>query len=264
MTFLGKAVKSEAARYTRSPSVGISGPGSTIDLTSAAKPETQALMALNVELSRTWVPTGAIANGKGVAGVNFSLPTINTFCDTCAKSPPFNPVPESSVYGYDQNDQFFWLSYQCQQCKGRPVRFMVRRDKIKFQLTGRDPIEALPTPNDLPKAVSRYYGESQIAHNAGQTLAGLFLLRVFVEQYWRQMPTVQEVLKADPRATGDKLGETYQATLPDDFKSRFPSLKDIYSQLSAAMHAADRNAPLFEECSADVVKHFQARKLFEL
>jgi hypothetical protein len=72
------------------------------------------------------------------------------------------------------------------------------------------------------------------------------------------------VIKQQPRATGDEQGEAYQATLPTDFKSRFPSLSDIYGRLSVAMHKADADAALFEECCAKVVKHFEARRLFDL
>jgi hypothetical protein len=30
------------------------------------------------------------------------------------------------------------------------------------------------------------------------------------------------------------------------------------------MHAANEDAALFEDCSAKIVKHFEARKLFEI
>jgi hypothetical protein len=122
----------------------------------------------------------------------------------------------------------------------------------------------LPTPKVLPKGVSRYFGNAQIAHHAGQTLAGLFLLRVFIEQFWRTNPEVKKLVEAQPKATGDEQGRVYQGTLPGDFKSRFPSLTDVYDKLSTAIHSADENAALFDESCAKIVKHFDARHLYEI
>lgn len=197
--------------------------------------------------------------------IEFQLPTINTFCSKCDTSWPFNPIfdPLLTVRGPSQH-QWFYLGYLCQQCKGLPVRFLVRREGFKIKLAGRDPIEVLPTPKALPKTLAKYYSDATVAHHAGQTLAGLFLLRVFVEQYWRTLPAVQKLLKKDPRATGERQGDAYQTTLPTDFKERFPSLKDVYARLSEALHAADANATIFEEASSKIVEHFDARRLFKI
>jgi hypothetical protein len=222
---------------------------------------------------------------SGVAGVNvpwafmgriegsvrelvpFVLPSINTFCNTCESRPPFNPVDEMGACVLDPNDeqnQWYELAYQCQQCKGTPVRFLIRRQGLKLRLCGRDPIEAVPAPKVLPKAPSKFFSAAQIAYHAGQTLAAIFLLRTFIEQFWRSLPEVQAVLKAQPRATGDEQGMTYQNTLPVDFRSRFPSLSEIYGKLSAAMHEANEDATLFEECCQKVEEHFDARRLFKM
>jgi hypothetical protein len=122
----------------------------------------------------------------------------------------------------------------------------------------------LPTPKELPKETARYFSSAHIAHNAGQTLAGIFLLRTFVEQYWRSLPEVKKVTDKRSKVTGDEMGDAYQNPLPVDFKQRFPSLKDIYNKLSEAMHAANEDAALFDDCSAKIVEHFDARRLFKL
>jgi hypothetical protein len=217
-----------------------------------------------------WHPSGVITNGipgfdAGFDPLEFELPTINTFCNVCQQRPPFNPVPESSfwVCGAGQ-DEFFYLGYRCQQCKGQPIRFLVRREGLKLRLAGRYPLEVLPTPKVLPKGVSKYFGNALIAHHAGQTLAGLFLLRVFIEQFWRTVPAVQKLIAEKPRANGDEQGDAYQSVLPLDFKSRFPSLKDVYGNLSAAIHAADENAVLFDDSCAKIVEHFEARRLYKI
>ena len=196
--------------------------------------------------------------------IPFKLPTIRTMCDTCDQQ-PFNPIREGTeCICSNTTDAWYYLSYRCQNCKGRPVRFMVRREGMKVRLAGRDPVEKLPTPKVLPKEQAKYYGDSQIAHHAGQTLAGIFLLRVFVEQFLRSAPKVKELLMKDPRAPGERIAETYQDTLPDAFKERFPSLRSIYSKLSEAIHAANADAVMYERSCAEVVKHFEARRIFEL
>jgi hypothetical protein len=144
------------------------------------------------------------------------------------------------------------------------VYFLVRREDLKLRLCGRDPIEAVPPPKVLPGSHSKFYSDAQIAHHAGQTLAGIFLLRTFIEQFWRSVPEVQELIKQQARATGDEQATAYQAMLPPDFKSRFPSLSDVYGQLSTAMHEAKADAALFEDCCAKIVEHFEARRLFKI
>ena len=214
-----------------------------------------------------WIIDGCDLKGALSDMVPFALPSINTFCSTCASRPPFNPLDEMSSCVLDPNDersQWYDLTYQCQQCKRTPVRFLVRREGLKLQLCGRDPIEAVPAPKVLPKAQSKFYSDAQIAHHAGQTLAAIFLLRTFIEQFWRSLPEVQAVLKDKPKPTGDEQGAAYQGTLPVDFKNRFPSLSDIYGKLSAAMHEADANTGLFEDSCQKVFEHFDARRVFKM
>ena len=199
--------------------------------------------------------------------VHFALPSINTFCAICSARPPFNPKDELCSCVLDPTNplnQWYNLAYECQQCKSTPVRFLVRREKLKLRLCGRDPIEAIPAPKVLPKAQSKFYSDAQIAHHAGQTLAAMFLLRTFIEQFWRSLAQVQELIKTQPRATGEEQGRVYQDALPTDFKNRFVSLSDIYGKLSAAMHEANADAALFEESCQRVEEHFDARRLFKI
>ncbi len=219
----------------------------------------------------TWIPDGATVqpsqsmSDSGPSYVDFDLPTINTFCSACDTNPPCNPMFDVLICRLDaMEEEWFCVGYKCQQCKGPPIRFLVRREGTKLRLVGRDPLEVLPTPKVLPKAASKFYSDAQIAHHAGQTLAGLFLLRVFIEQFWRTHPSVGELLKRQPKATGDEQGTLYQDTLPEDFKSRFPSLRKVYDRLSAAMHSANADSALFDESCAAILEHFEARRLYKL
>ena len=237
----------------------------------APDPVTFLLNQATALLSKPWVIEGLDNPAEQPLVVGeivfpyLSLPTINTYCNVCGSSPPFNPDLKgaSGIYDNDQNHSYYF-SYLCQQCKAFKVRFMVRREAKKLRLVGRDPIEAIPTPREIPKAFSKYYGDALIAHHAGQTLAAIFLLRVLIEQYWRSVPAIRDLVAREPRATGEEQGALYQDTLPEDFRSRFPSLSEIYRKLSSAMHEARADATLFEDSISKTFEHFEARRVYRL
>jgi len=165
----------------------------------------------------------------------------------------------------DKQWQVWVVAYQCQSCKGEPLIFLVHREGMKLTLCGRSVMESLPVPKALPKSVAKFYSGAEIAHNAGQTLAGLFLLRTFIEQFWRQLAQsgVIALSGKNPRLYADELGDAYNNTLPNDFKSRFPSLKKIYDEISDRLHSATADDGLFTKAASDIVEHFQARRLFK-
>ena len=245
------------------------GPSSSDLLVSSDDPVSIGVRAL----SMPWIPTAPGEMGVNPVGsktLPLLLPTIHTYCScvNCSGIWPHNPLPDRTLERSDNltpPNQWFYLGYQCQSCKGLPVHFLVRREGNKLKLCGRDPIEIHPVPKFLPKTCSNFYGNAQIAHHAGQTLAGLFLLRVFIEQFWkRSVDDVMKQIVANQRATGEQLGDTYNSTLPNDFKARFPSLPEVYGKLSAAIHAADAKTELFEESCSKITEHFEARKLYRL
>jgi hypothetical protein len=194
----------------------------------------------------------------------FDVPHIKTFCEKCDRIEPFNPVeaddtlqrhqePESTLTGLVQN---FVLSFRCQGCKGIPEAFLVRRVGMKLTICGRSPIEHVEVPKYIPATAKKYVSGAIVAHQSGQTLAALFLLRTAIEQWIRSLGASHE--KADQAL------DWYMSMLPADFKSWTPSLRDIYGNLSDALHKADASATLFNRAKADIEKHFDARRLREL
>ena len=210
----------------------------------------------------------ASAAGGQRYDITLKVPDVKLFCHTCNRVEAFNsissqeftrrggfePQPEAEIDAI----QVFVLSFLCQSCKGVPEIFLVRRQGLKLTLCGRAPMEVAEVPTVIPKIVRQYYSGALVAHQSGQTLAGLFLLRTLIEQWTRSQVTEPH----PPRA--DELMDKYMALLPDDFKRRFPSMRVLYDSLSADMHGAVGSAPLFESARADIVKHFDARRLFEL
>jgi hypothetical protein len=195
----------------------------------------------------------------------YPLPTVKLTCNHCGERGPFNPVGALvETARRDRDNQWVHLSYECQNCKGEPIRFLVRRRRTKLTLSGRDPFETIELPSFIPKQHADNLRNALIANHAGQTLAGIFLMRVFIEQFWKSIPEVFAAVKGKARPTRDELGEAYKATLPAAFKERFPTLVETYDVLSADMHSARGDAKVFEKGYDDIVEHFDARRLFKL
>lgn len=144
---------------------------------------------------KTWFPQGGLATEAGsqrfgppptvtVQGpqhVMFSIPSVQTFCSHCEGSWPFNHIDDIVNIGA-REDQWFCLGYQCQKCKKLPVWFFIRRKGLRITLVGRDPIEAIPAPKEVPEPQGKFFAKAIMAYNTGQTLAGIFFLRTFIAQ----------------------------------------------------------------------------------
>jgi hypothetical protein len=269
-TFLDEvaAAQHEAAQIAAcQPRMGGGGPRHVASLE-------QFRAQLNTFLRSEWFPSGAqplVQTGTDILFQNntkvqkYPLPTIKVTCNHCDERWPFNPIGALVEKGRKSPvDQWISLSYECQNCKGEPIRFLVRRTGTKLTLSGRDPFETIEIPNFIPKQHAKNFRNALIANHAGQTLAGIFLMRVFVEQFWKSIPEVAAVVNDNPRPTGDELGEAYKATLPPAFKERFPTLAEVYGSLSEAMHSASEDAELFAKCHAQIIEHFDARRVFKL
>ena len=189
------------------------------------------------------------------------------FCKVCDRLEPFNSVMSSNyltkhdlsspgIFHAMNWNQVYALSYLCQSCKAVPEVFLVRRTGTKLTLCGRAPMEHAPVPKIVPKEISKFYAGAVIAHQSGQTLAGLFMLRTTCEQWAKRW--------AAPEDRADAAIEKYMAALPQDFKDRIPSVQKMYSDLSAAIHQANPDEELFAKTIVDLKKHFNARGVYEL
>lgn len=118
-------------------------------------------------------------------------------------------------------------------------------------------MEVLPVPSFIPRSVRGYFAEGTIANRCGRTLAGIFFMRVVLEQ-WACRFDVSKAMLAD------KALDHYMTTLPGDFKGRFPSLRELYSDLSEAVHKARADVNLFERARSVILEHFEARQLFKV
>lgn len=223
------------------------------------------------EISAQQFDRGRIVSGTP-AVVAFCVDSIKSSCSTCRKVMPFNLITSVEVLegrsrranGSESQCQDFVFVYQCQGCRSVPDVFLVRRQADKLTLCGRAPIEFVEVPPYVPREVRRHYSGAIVAFQSGQVLPALFLLRVLIEQFVRGS---LEPDKEDKRVDGqraDEAIEAYGRTLDEDFRSRFPSLKEVYSNLSLAVHAAEESSEVFQDSLAKIEKHFDARRLYEL
>jgi hypothetical protein len=201
------------------------------------------------------------------------LPHPSLFCKTCVRRETFTPVwftdltnaitlegrmGVSKNVAIPEGFQMFLLVYQCQRCLGKPESFLVRREGWTLSLDGRSPIERIEVPGFLPQKESKFYRDAVIAFGTGKTLAALFYLRTFIEQFGRRITGMAG------KATGDEIFDAYNKTLPSDLRERMPSLKQWYDKLSEALHLTQEDTALFETSRAEIEKHFDMRRVFEI
>lgn len=220
-------------------------------------------------ISSPWEPEARVR--AMTSALFFKSPDVKIYCNTCDRVEAFNHVETIELGNSSRNGivQIFALSFLCQSCKVVPEAFLVRREGFKLILCGRAPIEHVSVPNDIPQSVRKYYSGAIVAHQSGQTLAGIFLLRCFIEQ-WAKIatsktePIADKTMEPKKELPADKTIDLYMETLPDDFKARFPSLRDYYGKLSADIHNANGSVKLFDETCEIVKEHFTARRLFKV
>src|SRR5262249_48182223 len=158
---------------------------------------------------------------------SFLIPTIRLACKFCKDtlSVHNSGFPEERMLytNFSKNSgaeicEVFTFPFECQACKGEPIFYLVRREGLKFTITGRSHFPKVAMLKSLPEEEVSYFRGAIIGHATGQILAALFLLRVFIEQYMRR------VTKTTGKITGDELADKYASLLPSDFPQRFDSL----------------------------------------
>jgi hypothetical protein len=189
-------------------------------------------------------------------------PDIRSFCHKCDEKEPYNYINGTDILvefpNKNPTTQTYALSYECQGCKDTHEIFLVHREGMKLTISGRSPIEEIIIAPQIPKSHKKYMSDAILASNTGQILAGIFLLRTFIEQYVRSKNTTPNTDDIE------LLFKDYAITLPDDFKSRFPSLKSIYDTLSVALHLANPSDEVYLKAKEGIEYHFEGKKTFRI
>lgn len=202
--------------------------------------------------------------------LTLSVQTVKLFCAKCERVEAFRAIfiadvlrPTFGLYSHVKHPatataQTFVLSFSCQSCgeSAIPDVLLIQRRGEHLQLCGRSPMEQLPAVEGIPKEDQKLLSSARIARNSGQALAGIALIRCFLEQFARR----------DTKSTewGDRLMATYHASLPPEFPSQFRTFVSLYSDLSAALHSASESTDVFDASLERIVEHFTARKLYRV
>ncbi len=194
--------------------------------------------------------------------VNVRPYDIKVYCDKCERKEAFNLTRAQNSFFVVTSPpgpafQVFTLTCLCQSCKDVSEVFLVRREDLKLTLCGRAPIEHVDVPSFIPKGMKAFYSGAVVAHQSGHTLAGLFYLRVLIEQ-WARLFAKSNLDNAD------QVLDQYMKTLPDDFKKHFPSLKKLYDDISKDIHQAVGSPELFDNTLEQIEEHFDARRVHKL
>lgn len=200
--------------------------------------------------------------------ITFDLPTILINCQNCknvfpAHNPGYGGLKEQTrTLNLGTGDkgmvQVFTFPYQCQSCKKEPLVFTVRRVGSKLTLVGRSHLFKTDIPKTIPDEERDYLNKAILANGTGNTLAGLFLLRVFIEQYMRRVTNTKE------RIRGDDLADKYAVLLNDEFPKSIRSFKNLYEDLSICIHGADPSVERFDEVVKHLYKHFAQLEILPL
>ena len=207
---------------------------------------------------------------QGTAVPILQLHHPKLYCSTCDRREAFAPVwsidfTAQTLKTKANNSvppplgfQLLLLVYKCQSCLGTPEGFLVRREGWTFSLQGRSPMEHVEVPTYIPKDERRFFRDALIAFNSGKTLAGIFYLRTFIEQFARR------VTGKTGRATGEEILDAYYTGLPAPQKDQMPSLRLWYDKLSESLHTAVEDASLFEAAKSAIEEHFDMRRVFKI
>jgi hypothetical protein len=216
---------------------------------------------------------GGPTNGSPVLMLLLENPKL--FCPKCESSEVFMPVwyhdltnelikerrhSERAGPAVDvpPGFQLFTILLQCQRCMGRPEAVLIRRENWRLSLHGRSPMEYVDVPKFIPKEERNLFRDAMVAAHGGKTLAALFYLRVFIEQFARRVTGEQG------RRFGDELMEEYGKTLPAAHRGSMPSLREWYEKLSVPIHEAKDDETLFEVAKEAIEQHFEIRKVFKI
>jgi hypothetical protein len=207
----------------------------------------------------------------------YQLPTlllqnVKLYCSVCKQRETFSPTVcfdvseevaerrknSSRMASHPASFQLFVLTYQCETCRKVPVAFIVKRNGWKLTLEGRSPFEEVVVPKFIPKGERWLFSGAIVATQTGNTLAGLFYLRSFIEQFARRQTGIWD------RQPGEVILDAYQALLPEKVRDHMPSLRSWYERLSEPIHSAKPDEAIFQEALREIIEHFDFRRIYKI
>lgn len=157
----------------------------------------------------------------------------------------------------ENTEQVYSLTYQCATCREAVITFQLFRKGYRFQLTGRTVPYRPKLEKEWPAEIRRIVEVAVEAAAVGDLPAGYYHLRTAIEHHAKTKLEIPLVTKIE----GIELCEQYKDTLDEDLNSRFPSIIEMYKELSSGLHSRNVKADRFNEIRDDLLAHFQAKEL---
>jgi hypothetical protein len=238
---------------------------------SEANLDKQKFTLANTEMSLVEVG----GSGEEYWVLTLVVENVKLFCSECGSREVFMPVwyqdltnelEKGQRHSYRTGPdapvpagfQLFAILLQCQRCTRTPEAVLIRREGWRLSLHGRSPMEHVDVPRCIPKEERHLFRDAIIAGHGGKTLAGLFYLRAFIEQFARR------IIGETGRRPGNEIMDDYGKTLSEQYRGLMPSLREWYEKLSQPIHAAKEDEKVFEEAKEAIEKHFEIRQVFKM
>lgn len=195
--------------------------------------------------------------------ISFDLPTVETWCDTCGKE-VHGPVSHQVIFDqstadeFDLGKQIYAFAYQCHKCKAAPLVFLVCRNKLKLQLTGRSSPFFGRVPSEIPQLLRCIYRDAIASVACGDISAGIYHLRTLIEHKMKSSCG----LEIEARIDGAELCEKYNSSI-DPVVSKRASLTSVFNSMSAKLHGRDGTDADFEQALQLITDHFRLIATFE-
>jgi YD repeat-containing protein len=212
---------------------------------------------LSIEDANTHTTTFTYDSFGRVTKTTFQTFTPTWYADL-AKAADERHSKEHRIASPPAGYQVFGLLFRRERCKSLPVSFLLKRREWRLTIEGRSPFEEVLLPPFIPKKEAWLLSGAIVAEQTSNTLAGLFYLRSFIEQFARRQTGITD------RKSGEEILDANQALLPEGKRDHMPSLRFSYEKLSVALHAASPDDKLFKRTLDVIIEHFDYRRMYKI
>jgi Zn finger protein HypA/HybF involved in hydrogenase expression len=199
--------------------------------------------------------------------LSFEIPTIHTWCPKCKAITLHDSIPHLDCSPYHLNPeaiaeplgvQNFLFNMQCQQCKSPPTTFMVRREFLKIQLTGRSHPFIPKPPDEIPDSLKKIFVDATGAASCGDTFGAFYHLRTLMEHHMKS----ELGIATDTKLEGDALCERYNKAIDLTVAERC-SLTEAFATCAKNLHNRTGEIEDYEKIRDAIITHFKLKQTLQ-
>ncbi len=225
----------------------------------------------NLEAQRNIRPGGNPPPPPHQIDIGCYLPPIHIHCTKCNRESVYQCPEIKEATGYQSpffrestedspdTEQLFTVGYQCASCTVDVIVIQLFRRGLKLMVTGRSTTYCPKLQDDWPESIRHIVRDGVAATSEGDANAGYYHLRTALEWHMKHVCKVPSADQID----GASLCDSYKATLHKQVRSDFPSVSELYSELSKGLHARTATKEGFHSCYERLLKHLKAWGLYK-